>query len=426
MPSTPIPYDAYYESGKCYFLIRDQDQNWMRVSDRSFMLHLALADYDTQPAKGQVLSAAQKLMLRIQTERNIVYSGPLAGFDAGMHVQSGCKVLVTQSPIYPSCKPGDWSVIQALLEGMFQTPDVDQTPFFHLWLQVADRSFVSKNFVPGPALAMAGASFSGKTLLSRLVTRVLGNRAASPYRYLSGKTEFNSDLLGKEVLILDDETPSKDLRTRRSIGTGIKNMLFAGIQSGHGKNANAVTLRPFWRLLILINDEIENLMVLPPIDESLNDKLILLKIIRRAMPMPATSPDDQAVFWNMLESQIPAYLHFLRHEFKAPAGSEIDPRTGVINYKHPELLIQLSEIAPETHMWSLVLATVLKDSREWIGSQEEITQQLCSSSFAFEARKLLSWPTAAGTYLSRLHKSNPKQVEKFRNSDDERLWRLKR
>jgi hypothetical protein len=36
-------------------------------------------------------------------------------------------------------------------------------------------------------------------------------------------------------------------------------------------------LKPFWRLSITLNDEPENLLILPPLDESLGDKIMLLR-----------------------------------------------------------------------------------------------------------------------------------------------------
>jgi hypothetical protein len=55
-------------------------------------------------------------------------------------------------------------------------------------------------------------------------------------------------------------------------------MLFAENQSGHGKAKDAITLYPFCRLMILVNDEPESLLILPPVDDSLDDKIMMLKV----------------------------------------------------------------------------------------------------------------------------------------------------
>jgi hypothetical protein len=59
------------------------------------------------------------------------------------------------------------------------------------------------------------------------------------------------------------------------LGTKIKEICANTTQSAHPKNRNAVTLTPFWRLSISVNDEPEKLMILPPIDESLSGVAII-------------------------------------------------------------------------------------------------------------------------------------------------------
>ena len=50
-----------------------------------------------------------------------------------------------------------------------------------------------------------------------------------------------------------------------------------------------MTLKPFWRMSISCNEEPENLMILTPMDDSLADKMIILKAYRNPMPMPQST-----------------------------------------------------------------------------------------------------------------------------------------
>lgn len=425
MSNSLCPFDAYYHSPDKSYLVKDHQNNWMPVSEKSLTLRLVADGYSRQPVKGQDLSVAEQVLLKIQNHHNIVYHGPLAGYDAGLHKQGGQKVLVTQSPFYVDLIPGNWDLIRAFLTGMFRTPEVDQTPFVHIWLKQAVTAFRSKLFIPGPATAIAGPGKSGKTLFSKMVTYSLGDRSASPHRYMLGHTQFNSEIFGSECLVIDDEQPSKDLRTRRLFGTFIKNMLFGGFQSCHGKKTNALSLQPFWRMLILLNDEPENLMVLPPIDDSLMDKIILLKSVLAPMPMPASTPEERSAFWKALQAEIPHYLHWLLHEFSF-SHPLTDTRTGVVSYKHPTLLSQISALAPETSLKSFIGLIIFHDNREfWCGTAEELTRDLLNSDFKQEVSRLLSWPNATGTYLGRLAKAFPDQIKNFRKSDVS-LWRISR
>lgn len=420
-----FPFNAYYYSGaKCY-MIPDLDGTWMPVSEHSLLLHLAKNNFSRRPAKGEELSVAERVALRIQLERNVVYCGPLAGYDAGMVHQFGNKVLVTQSPRYIKAERRPWPTLEKIFNGMFNTGDLNQAQFFHLWLKVADQSFISKKFVPGPLFAMAGAGNTYKTLTSDLVIELLGGRSATPHRYMMERTDFNPELLGSEVLVLDDQYASKDLRQRRVVGALIKNMLYGSFQSCHGKNKTAISLKPFWRMIFIVNDETENLMVLPPIDESLEDKIMLLKVNGFYCGIPSGSDNERAAFWSLLRNELPGYLWWLRNEFTYNGTYPVDKRSGVVPFKHPELLKQISEIGPEERLKALIEAVMFSGpaTKEVVISAEEVMRDLTQSDFKFEATKLLSWPNATGSYLGRLAKRYPKRFFRSRDGND-RNWTI--
>ena len=104
---------------------------------------------------------------------------------------------------------------------------------------------------------------------------------ASPYQYMTGATLFNSEMFKAEHLVVEDNAASTDIRARRNFGSFVKTITVNECQPCFGKGRETLNLTPFWRLSISVNDEPENLMVLPPIDESIEDKLILL---RRSAP----------------------------------------------------------------------------------------------------------------------------------------------
>ena len=100
---------------------------------------------------------------------------------------------------------------------------------------------------------------------------------ASPYQYMTGMTPFNGEMFKAEHLVIEDNAASTDIRARRSFGSLLKTITVNDHQPCYAKGKQAVSLTPFCRLSISVNDEPENLMVLPPIDESIEDKLILLR-----------------------------------------------------------------------------------------------------------------------------------------------------
>jgi hypothetical protein len=87
---------------------------------------------------------------------------------------------------------------------------------------------------------------------------------------MSDRTQFNSELFAAEHLMIEDEIASTDIRNRRSFGARIKDFTVNDLQSYHAKRVDALSIEPFWRVSITVNDEPEDLLILPPIDESPN------------------------------------------------------------------------------------------------------------------------------------------------------------
>src|SRR5947199_4251918 len=97
--------------------------------------------------------------------------------------------------------------------------------------------------------------------------------------------------------------------SRRTVQS--KNITVNDWQRCHAKNRVAISLAPFWRLSVTVNDEPENLMVLPPIDDSIEDKLIILRASKFMMPMPTVTLEQRKAFWQTLVEELPAFLYDL-------------------------------------------------------------------------------------------------------------------
>jgi len=186
-------------------------------------------------------------------------------------------------------------------------------------------------------------------------------------------------------------------------------------------------LRPFWRLTLTLNDEPEALLVLPPLDEHVADKILLLRASRFPLPMPTTTKDERAAFWKSLIGELPAFLHFLLHEYQVPDGFS-DARYVVAGWHHAELVTALHELSPAASLLSLIdqLAPWGAVDEEWEGTADELRAQLFQhGGTAPDARRLLEWPQVCGNYLATLSKKNPERVKQHR-TNTARLWNIRK
>jgi hypothetical protein len=149
----------------------------------------------------------------------------------------------------------------------------------------------------GQAIFLCGQHDCGKSFLQNyIITPLLGGRVALPYKYLNGDTQFNSELFAAEHLCLDDDVPFTDSKARRRFGTYIKSVTASDCTPCFTKYRTPVTLSPFWRLTVSTNDEPENLMIIPVLDESLIDKVMLFETAKHPMPMPTATDAEREAF----------------------------------------------------------------------------------------------------------------------------------
>ncbi|HEV2692313.1 MAG TPA: DUF5906 domain-containing protein [Verrucomicrobiae bacterium] len=419
----PVPLEIYYDSAQKQYWMPNQRGEMIEVNERSVERQLAANNFSTEKNSG--LSDLEKEINRIQSEQSVDYAGPLAGHGVGVQEMCGHLILVTRSIKLVQPKPGSCHTIMALIHGLLDDPNHDQISSALGWIKVSYEALASKQPRPGQVLAIAGPPDCGKSLLQNLITEMLGGRAAKPYRYMSGATQFNGDLFGAEHLMIEDEMASTDIRARRNFGTRIKDFTVNTVQSCHPKGRPAVSLKPCWRLSVTVNDEPENLLILPPLDESLTDKIILLKAYKNPLPMETGSNAGRKLFWDTLMAELPMFIHALE-KFSIPESIRSD-RFGVAAFKHPELLDSLEEMSPEIRLLALIDEVLfsplmtLEDSSsdagdKWVGTATSLEKLLSNSTVTYEARRLLYWTNSTATYLGRLAKKMPHRIQRQRTN----------
>ncbi len=355
------------------------------------------------------------------------YCGPLAGHESGFHEANGVRLLVTESPALLTPTPGPCTLIPAILRGLVDAPGEPHggTQYAVLmgWLACAVQGLYLKIRRPGQALVLAGPAGSGKSVVqNNIITPLLGGRSAKCAPYLQGRTEFNGELFGTEHLMLEDESQDTCIKSRLALASNIKQICVNEIQPCHGKNRPIVNLAPWWRLTISLNDEPERLLIIPPLAPDVADKLILLRCAPVAWPLPADGPGDWERLLTAIAAELPAFLHLLlRHAVPPDLHSN---RYGVIHWHHPDITRALEELSPEAHLAQLILRWMHATS--WRGTAEALRSALLDDDDTRrDARDLLRWPNACGTYLSRLAKCPrpPLRVEACRQTH-QREWHL--
>jgi hypothetical protein len=418
----PLP-TIYYDAPKRAFWSLNQRREWIEYPGQHIRLILLDAGVTDRITKGENMTEVERLFMQIRQANDVQWAGALAGFQPGVYDVCGTRVLVTSGPRVLKAARGKWDTLRTFLHQLLG----DQVEHLYGWLKSALRSLhAGRPWRPGQALAIAGPAGCGKSLLQSLFTELLGGRVAKPYRYLIGDTAFNGELLAAEHLAIEDEAASTDLRTRRHFGSQLKNLIANEVISFHQKGRQAMSFTPFWRVTITLNDEPENLMVLPPLDESLKDKIMLVRAFATNLPFGTDNLAERAKFRASLSSELPAFLHFL-HGWRIPPRMT-DKRYGVKAYHNADLMRDLEQLQPEFRLLELIdtLHIWAIDATSWKGTATELRRELMDKDKRNEVDRLLSYNTAAGTYLGRLAKHLPHRVSKERGENNLTLWTITR
>lgn len=422
-PKKPNAIEVWYDAGAKSFWAVNGVGEWQELTKENLGLILRANWYSTYEKLTNSLTILESKLLDIIQNHSVHFAGRIAGRYPGMTEICGDKCLITRGPKVPDPKYGSWKLIRKLIKELLG----DEALYFYAWMKAAYNALrAGPPFPPGQLFAVAGPVGSGKSLLQMMVTEMLGGRMAKCYRYLSGQTPFNGDMIGCEHLCIEDEVAKSDIKTRRYFGSSLKSLLVNKQQSAHPKGRAAFTTEPFWRVTMTLNDEPEALMILPPLDTDLADKVTLLQACVATMPYPSKEIPTIGAYWSALKAEIPAYL-FALQRWNIPKELQ-DIRYGVKAFQNAELLRKLTSLSPESKLWTLILQSGLLDNAMdgWSGSSVDLEKELQERDKTGQVRELLYYPTACGVYLSRLARSMSDNVGRELRGQNHQLFHLVR
>ena len=339
-------------------------------------------------------------LCEIRTEHNVAYAGEIAGHRPGISKFNGKRILILEGPKIVTPSAGDWPTLQRFLQTLIQ--DEEQHVAFLAWLQHCRSTLLSGRRRQSPALALVGDRGNGKSLLISVINRCLGGRSASGYRYLSGSTPFNSDIVGAELLVIDDEAASTDFRTRLKLAQNIKSHFFTESVRLEAKGIDAITVAPIQALAIAVNSDPQHIRILPEIDDTMRDKIVLISTNRGEIPAHLRGSNGLEA---ILLDEIPGFLHFLESQ---DYSSHYD--SGRLRcHWCPQVVDSLCVLAPEMQLHALIAATPSLAQTFRPGAVVpqftaiEVQAALMENSGTkYSASTLLTYPNSCGIYLGKL------------------------
>jgi hypothetical protein len=406
---------------------------WIPMTETRIATYFKAHGFSEYVRDAMGVSVLESAMQQTVMERNVSWAGEVAGYWPGPVEMIDRRILITRGPNLPAPAAGEWETLRGILEPMLASDaecGATQWALFHGWVWSAYQALRDRTFRPGLALALCGKSNCGKSQLSLLLTRILGGRSANPYSFLIGRTDFNEELIGAEVLTIDDEASERDIKSRQALGQNIKKLIVGVTQRAHGKGAKGMTVRNYCRLVMCLNDDPHDLMVLPPLEDSIRNKFLILRVTSAAWP---EEPREFRAMMERCYAEIPAYLAWLEKEFTLPEALR-SARFGVTAWQHPVLALELEDLHPWRRLMELIDhcrpwapkegdAEVL--SRDtWEGTVQDL-EDLLRVRAPGRAAAVLDGPQRTGLYLRAAADRLPERIGK-RLSMGKTIWMVRR
>ncbi len=418
----------FLQSGEGKLLrFREMGAAEVRRELRSHCLN-AKVDINSPDPLARSMSEIDRVLHAVTKARAVDAAASVAGTPAGVYEMQGGRLLVRNSPqlIEPQ-GDGLCPIISKLMIGL-----LGEEGALHLcyWLKIAYEALRAGELRPGQCLIICGPPGCGKSFLQhQVITPILAGRAADPKSYFFGRTDFNSELVGAEHLLIEEVPSSNHHEDRNNFGEKIKEVVANDLMRLHKKNRDAISVHPFHRISITINDHPEKMKVLPPLTGDFTEKLIMLQ----AKEAPELwkefddAPDPRRAIREAIASELPAFCKNLL-ELEIPKDLRCR-RYGVTSHVPDEIASMLFEQEPESQLLLLIDKELFSPKapyagEEWVGDAEDLQQFLTDEVRASRksAQKLLGYSSACGQLLARLKSKYPSRFRQHRTATCRRWY----
>ena len=385
--------NTYYMRGT-YFVMDATGERYIPLNGDAMTRQLRQLGYSKREFGGE-MSAVDVFKANVEMHNTIDAAGALAGRSIGCRPIGGSslKYLVTRKNTRTIAKAGKWDNIQKLLTNQYGE---EQLKYLFSWLHRARQQLNDETYNAGHSLVISGGVGGGKSLGTNLIFTPMMGAVADAERALCKDNQFNNDLIGAEVLLIDDVKLSRKMEDRKKFGTKIKGLTASsGNVSCHPKGVDAFTLNPLWRLIIAINDTEDDLGAMPPLGEgdedTIGDKVVMLKCFKH--PLPFVGDREQfAKIAAMIASELPAFAAYIDGYTIPKEIQSGDCRFGFDSFHHSDLLAVLNQNSNERTLLSVTTAVLFSDEfridileeagtdrRYWRGTAQEWSAALLSS-----------------------------------------------
>ncbi len=322
--------EGYWFDGKNYF-IEDGVGGFFNDSKEDVLLDLQCRhDLSARPGRHENVSESRRAMHMINTSKRVEAGIPFAFTKSRIVVHEGQRYFNTArvKPLTPLDTEVQWAEgFPTIAEWMTTMLGEDQLKHELAWLAYAYQNAYAGKPQRGHAHFLVGPPNSGKTLYNKCVLGGLFGGGIKASEYLCGKNDWTDYLFEYGMWLVDDEAPSESAAMHTAFTAKLKEHVANDTFLVTGKFKKSG--RAFWRgrISITLNDDPISMRLLPDLDMSIKDKLMIFQC---SADYEFATDTKQKV-----EEELPAFGRWLL-DYDIPTDQQ-EIRFGVKAYINPAL-----------------------------------------------------------------------------------------
>jgi hypothetical protein len=412
--------DGIWYDGDNYWF-QSAEKKWEPNAEREIARHLKVVHgMSAERSEGFTYSEIDKALHWLGQNSRVAGAAPFVYMPTGLIDFMGRKVLNTSNvkTMARADESSEYGVnfpwIGKFLKEFFDPQE--QLDFFLAWLQRFYKSASTGKLLQGQAVFIAGEPGRGKTLLTnRIISSLMGGHADAA-RFLMGETNFNRELFEVGLWAIDDCTPGDNGADHKKFSSLIKKCVANTTFEFHAKFRDSSMIQWSGRIIVTGNLDAESLRILPDIDTSILDKLLLFRAAPRVQHFP-----DRYEMEDTLRREMPHFAAWLDDWTPPPHVIDEDPRYGIARYHHPDLREAAGE-SNDAQMVRELLEGYLKEQKKILeGNTTDIFREL---NFDDTIKPLLGRYTTRwfSNQLGKLQSKGDGFVQFVRGADGRKVW----
>lgn len=415
--------DVYWDdSANQYWRFYGREASVIRTKE-DLKLHLKLKGVSDIAPKGQETSPVDHAIGRIQSTRRVKGAGPFLYCHDKVVWHMGRPYVNTSMvrPIEPIPDTVKWGRgfpwLAKYLTNLLADRD-EQFDVFQAWVAHFYHQALAGHPSTGMALILAGPTSIGKNFLGTAVLGQLFGGCRDASDYVLGNDQFNSSLSDTPLWTLHDAALSDD-RTRDAFSQNLKRVVANRELIVRAMYREGVNLPWNGRILITMNLDPESLRMVPNMEISNLEKLLLLK--GRAAGMDRFPTDEE------IRVELPHYGAWLR-DYVIPAELASE-RFGVKHWHHPELYEAAQAESGTAGAYELIdlfrsqlFEGLSPKEKEWRGTVTDLYILMVDSAtgVGLSAGRLFRSAKTLGSVVSKLEAQGTPWIRKERSTGVDR------